>query len=195
VWLATDYKADGTRAAGTQGITEDPGLAGDFVGDVVVAGNLFKHGGGFLIDHPLDPANRFLAHSFVESPEMANLYDGTIILDAAGQATVRLPEWFEALNENFRYQLTAIGRPAPGLHVAHEIADRHFVIAGGDPGLKVSWQVTGIRKDRWARANPIVIERDKREHERGYYLSPSLYDEPAKRRISRIRHPAKTLSE
>ncbi len=45
--------------------------------DLHVRGRIFKGGGGFKIDHPLAPDDKFLAHSFVESPEMATFYTGT----------------------------------------------------------------------------------------------------------------------
>ena len=136
---------------------------------------MYKNAGAFRIDHPLDPANKFLNHSFVESPDMKNIYDGVAMLDAAGQAVVELPAWFEALNKDFRYQLTAIGAPAPGLYIAKEIQDNRFSIAGGAPGMKVSWQVTGIRHDPYAEANRIAVEEDKPADARGAYLFPAGY--------------------
>ena len=92
---------------------------------------------------------------------MKNIYDGVVRLDARGEATVRLPDWFEALNRDFRYQLTPVGAPASGLFIRQEIKKSRFRIAGGTPGLKVSWQVTGIRHDTWARANRIPVEQAK----------------------------------
>jgi hypothetical protein len=92
---------------GVYGVSDSPdGWAGWFDGDVMVAGILLKSAGYFRIDHPLDPANRYLNHSFVESPDMMNIYDGLVTLDDSGQAWVQLPDWFEALNQDFRYQLT-----------------------------------------------------------------------------------------
>ena len=152
--------------------------AGFFAGDVQINGSLSKAGGGFRIDHPLEPAHKYLSHSFVESPEMKNVYDGVVALDEHGECRVELPEWFEAVNCDFRYQLTSIGEPAPNLHVAQEISNNHFNIAGGKSGMKVSWQVTGIRKDAWAQAHPLIVEEEKPENERGYYLYPELYDQP-----------------
>jgi hypothetical protein len=148
-------------------------------GDAAVEGNLTKGGGAFKIDHPLDPANRYLQHSFVESPDMKNVYDGLVTLDARGEATVELPSYFEVLNRDVRYQLTPIGAPAPDLHVATELADRRFFIAGGRARQAVSWQVTGIRRDPWAEAHRIVVEPPKRGGERGTYLHPELYSQPA----------------
>ena len=92
-----------------------------------------------------------------------------------GEAWIGLPEWFEALNRDFRYQLTAIGAPSPNLYVAEEVSGNRFKIAGGEPGAKVSWQLTGIRHDAWAEAHRIPVEEDKPELERGTYLHPELF--------------------
>jgi hypothetical protein len=152
------------------------GLAGLFQGNVHVAGNLSKAGGGFTIDHPLDPADHYLHHSFVESAERKNIYDGIVTLDDDGEAEVALPRWFEALNRDPRYQLTAIGMPAPNLHVSREAADGRFAIAGGAPRQKVSWQLTGIRDDAWSRAHPLAVEEPKDEEDKGRFLHPELHD-------------------
>jgi hypothetical protein len=165
------------------------GLAGDFRGDVSVTGTLSKGGGSFKIDHPLDPANKYLYHSFVESPDMKNIYDGVITLDAAGEAIVELPEWFGALNRDFRYLLTAIGAPGPTLYIAEEVNGNHFKIAGGSPRMKVSWQVTGIRQDAWANAHRIPVEEEKPGSERGYYLYPELFGQPEQKNVQWARHP------
>jgi hypothetical protein len=153
-----------------------------FRGDLNVGGTLSKGGGSFKIDHPLAPTEKYLYHSFVESPDMMNVYNGNVVLDATGEAWVEMPEWFEALNRDFRYQLTSIGGPGPNLHVADAIADNRFRIAGGTPGLKVSWQVTGIRQDPYAEANRIPVEVDKPEAERGTLLHPSAWRGDAGRR-------------
>jgi hypothetical protein len=50
------------------------------------------------------------------------------------------PDYFEALNRDPSYHLTAIGAPMPNLHVAVEIQGNRFKIAGGVPGKKVSWK-------------------------------------------------------
>jgi hypothetical protein len=162
-------------------------LAGFFRGNVSVHGELRKFGGGFRVDHPRDPANKYLNHSFVESDEMKNVYDGIVTLDGNGTASVDLPEWFEALNEDFRYQLTAVGQAAPNLHVAEEIYENRFKIGGGEEGMKVCWQLTGSRKDPWAAANPFEVEEGKPQEERGLYLEPSLYGAPEEQRVTRAR--------
>jgi hypothetical protein len=160
-----------TNGVGVRGIGAL--YAGQFAGDVQVTGTLSKGGGAFQIDHPLDPANKYLLHSFVESPDMMNIYNGNVTLDASGEASVTMPDWFESLNRDFRYQLTAIGAPGPNLYVAQEIVGNRFTIAGGTPNGKVSWQVTGIRQDPWANANRIPVEKDKAPHEIGRYLHPA----------------------
>ena len=162
---------------------ESQGYAGYFKGslqttkDLRVGGNISKGGGSFKIDHPLDPANKYLYHSFVESPDMKNIYDGVVTLDADGEAEITLADWFEALNRDYRYQLTPLGAPAPGLYVAREVEAGRFAIAGGAPGMRVSWQVTGIRQDPYAEAYRIPVEEDKASIERGFYLHPEVHGE------------------
>lgn len=163
--------------------------AGDFEGNVDVVGNLSKSGGSFKIDHPLDPANKYLYHSFVESPDMMNVYNGNIVTDGGGMATVTLPEWFEALNRDFRYQLTVIGGQFAQAIVASEMQNHEFTIRTDKPSVKVSWQVTGIRQDAWANAHRIPVEQDKAETERGYYIHPELYNEPPQKSIAYADHP------
>jgi hypothetical protein len=164
------------------------GYAAFFLGNVDVDGNLSKAGGSFKIDHPLDPANKYLYHSFVESPDMKNIYDGNVTTDGSGLATVTLPDWFEALNRDFRYQLTVIGQFAQAI-VASEVTNHQFTIKTDKPGVKVSWQVTGIRQDAWANAHRIPVEVTKQEGERGLYLHPELFGAPANKSIALARRP------
>jgi hypothetical protein len=130
-------------------------------GNVHIDGTLTKDAGSFRIDHPLDPEHKYLSHSFVESPDMMNVYNGNVALDANGRATVELPEYFEALNRDFRYQLTAIGAPGPNLYVAEGVQQNQFKIAGGRPYARVSWQVTGVRQDTYANEHRIKVEEEK----------------------------------
>jgi hypothetical protein len=158
-------------------------------GNVQVTGTLSKGGGSFKIDHPLDPENKYLYHSFVESPDMMNIYNGTVVLDGKGEAVVTMPEWFEALNREFRYQLTAVGAPGPDLYIAEEIAGNSFKIAGGKAALKVSWQVTCVRKDPFAEKHRICVEEPKPESERGKYLHPEVYGKPREKGIGYLATP------
>jgi hypothetical protein len=114
---------------------------------------------------------------------MMNIYNGNATLDGGGEALVELPAWFEALNKDFRYQLTAVGSPGPNLHVAEEVANNRFRIAGGSAGMKVSWQVTGIRRDPFAEAHRIAVEVEKPAAERGKYLYAREYGLPENRGV------------
>ncbi len=143
-------------------------------GNLNVAGTLSKGAGSFKIDHPLDPANKYLYHSFVESPDMKNIYDGTVTTNAEGNAAIELPAYFEVLNRDFRYQLTAIGQFAQAI-VSQEITNNIFCIKTDKPNVKISWQVTGIRKDAYAEKNRIVPEVEKDKSEKGKYLYPDAY--------------------
>lgn len=169
--------------------TSASSFAGIFVGNVSVSGTLSKSAGSFKIDHPLDPANKYLQHSFVESPDMKNIYDGLATLDENGEAIVVLPNWFSYLNRDVRYLLTPIGAPAPNLHIAEKIKGNRFKIAGGQPGTEVSWQVTGIRQDAYANDNRIQIEVEKPEDERGTFLYPKGFAQPAEKALDRKSHP------
>ncbi len=139
---------------------------------VHVPGTLTKSAGSFKIDYPLDPANKTLSHSFIESPDMMNIYNGNVTTNAKGEAMIALPEYFEALNRDFRYQLTVIGQFAQAI-VLRKIRDNQFVIKTSKPGVEVSWQVTGIRHDAYANANRIPVVEDK-GNQRGTYLHPQL---------------------
>jgi hypothetical protein len=181
----------GPNGIGVLGRDDSPsgGLAGYFKGKTEVEGNFRVLGGfakNFRIDHPLAPAEKYLDHTCVESSERKNVYDGVERLDEDGSAWVELPEWFEALNKDFRYQLTAIGGAAPELYVAEEISDNRFRIAGGKAEMKVCWQISGIRSDLGAEANPMVVEEDKPEEERGRYIQPELYGAPKEQRIMMV---------
>jgi hypothetical protein len=154
------------------------GWAGYFRGDVHVDGSCC---GASLattqIDHPLDPANKYLTQSLVQSPGMLDILRGHVALDANGEATVELPDWFAASNKDFDYQLTCVGGYAP-VYIAQEIAGNQFKIAGGKSSLKVSWQVTGSRNDPYAQQHPITVEGEKPAADRGLYLHPELYGQP-----------------
>ncbi|MBY0112300.1 MAG: hypothetical protein K2Y21_05730 [Phycisphaerales bacterium] len=189
--ISTGVRGDG-NGAGTSGVagfnnfgnaiygqsSGGSGKAGFFSGDVLITGSLQVNGAkNFKIDHPLDPANKYLVHAAVESSEMKNIYDGIAVISPDGTATVTLPSYFGALNVEYRYQLTCIGANAP-VYIAEEISKNQFKIAGGKPGMKVSWQVTGVRNDAAAVSNPIKVELDKVGSEVGKYINPEAFGQP-----------------
>ena len=162
-------------------VANSNGWAGYFVGNVGVTGTLSKAGGSFKIDHPLDPENKYLYHSFVESPDMMNIYNGNVTTDLRGYATIQLPEYFEALNRDFRYQLTVIDDSDSNwtlVKVVREVSNNEFAIRTSAPNQKVSWQVTGVRKDAWAEKNRIPNAVDKEPYNKGRYLHPAAFGKP-----------------
>jgi len=150
------------------------------IGDVGATGNK-----NFVIDHPLDPENKILKHTSIESPEVLNMYRGNIVLDNLGEAAVQLPDYFMAININFSYDLTPIGQKAPDLYIKNEINEEgEFEISGGNPGQKVSWVVYAERNDLYMRQDGIrVVEVEKDESEKGKYLMPELYNQPPEKGI------------
>lgn len=171
---------------GTNGGSNSSGYAGYFNGRLHVAGQLSKSSGSFKIDHPLDPANKYLYHSFVESPEMMNVYNGVIATDASGYAVVQLPDYFQALNRDFRYQLTVVDASDDFVlaKVVREVEKNTFTLRTSKGNVKVSWQVTGVRQDAYAQANRIVVEEDKPEGERGKFIHPELFGASAEENVS-----------
>jgi len=155
-------------------------MAGRFIGNtrvegnLVVTGSISKGSGTFKIDHPDDPENKFLVHSFVESPDMMNVYNGNAITDANGFVTVELPDYVENANKDYRYQLTPIGQFAQCI-IKEKVKGNKFVIQTDKPNVEVSWMITGIRSDPYANQNRIVPVVDKDQNEKGKYLHPEAY--------------------
>lgn len=133
----------------------------------------------FMIDHPLDPANKVLYHSSIESDERMNVYRGEVRTDENGFATVTLPNWFSAVNENELFQLTVIDDANSADFVLAKVVQRvkngKFKIRTSKPGVSVSWMVTGRRHDPTSNAYPFEVERMKTKEERGKYYEPSAY--------------------
>jgi hypothetical protein len=181
----TSVGVSGTSTSGT-GVygTSSSGYAGYFSGNVRITGTCCGLSAGYSqIDNPLDPANKYLQHSFVQSPEMKDVYDGNITTDARGEAIVTMPSYFEGLNRDFRYQLTVVGGQFAQAIISSEIKGNRFTIKTDKPNLKVSWQVTGVRHDPYAQAHPITAEPEKPANERGLYLHPELYGQPGSKKI------------
>ncbi len=162
--------------------------AGNFLGSINVSGAIFAGTKDFKIDHPLDPANKYLLHASVESSEMMNIYTGNVTTDGQGEAVVHLPDWFEVLNTDFRYQLTVIGQFAQAI-VGREIQNGEFAIRTSVPNVKVSWQITAVRHDAYAKANPLIVEQQKEARLRGFYIHPELYGAAPEKQIEWGRHP------
>jgi hypothetical protein len=126
--------------AGGTGIGAEPDAEGGAAlrvgGDISVEGRVRLPGGTAVVSLGADHAVHVT---------------GTASLDNAGAVTVtfRLPDALRFALYSVVYQLTAVGAPMPQLHVASEAAlcaeDKQavaFGVAGGQPGKKVSWQVT-----------------------------------------------------
>jgi len=171
-----------TNAAGSSGVLGIE-TAGGPAGKYAVFANGDMGASGtkpFMIDHPLDPANKMLRHFAIESPEILNMYRGNAILDNNGEAVVQLPDYFPAINNtNYSYNLTSIGQQM-NVYIKTEIQNKQFVIAGGVPGAKVSWTVMSERNDPYLQQNPqkrdVVIM--KSGGMQGKYLVPQLYGQP-----------------
>lgn len=155
----------------------------------------------FQIDHPMDPANKYLNHYCTESPEVLNAYRGTVTLDASGGAWVHLPPYFARINKEPSYTLTAVGAAMPLLHIATEIDERtlaagaaaaptddvpacSFRIEGGVPGARVSWRIEAVRNDRWVQTYGAPVETEKQGREKGAYQYPELYGQPKETGLS-----------
>ena len=151
-----------------------------FIGAVDIYGNLYKAGGSFKIDDPIDPANKYLSHSFVESPDMKNVYDGVVTTDANGLRHRDDAGVDRSVNRDFRYQLTAIGQFSQAI-IAKKMENGQFTIQTDKPNVEVSWQITGIRQDAWANAHRIENEVVKPDNEKGKFIHPELFGHPASR--------------
>lgn len=169
--LGLSYNSNPANQLSVDGISDFNGNV-TITGDLNVTGNIAKGGGTFKIDHPIDPQNRYLIHSFVESPEMMNIYSGNATTDANGYVTVTLPSYFEAANKDFRYQLTTIGSFSQAI-IKEKVSGNKFVIQTSTPNVEVSWQITAVRADKYANENRIIPEEEKEF--KGTYIHPELY--------------------
>ena len=189
--------AVGPNSVGVRGVADaaDSSSVGGVFDGLNVAGQLYVNGELFVFgtltvvepkltqaDHPLDPENKYLTHASVDSPEALNVYSGNTATDENGVSVVTLPDYFEAFNKDFRYQLTVIGDFAQAV-VSKEIENNTFEIKTDRPNVKVSWQVTGVRNDAYAKANPFEVEQDKTPKDRGKYLSPEVFGQPKEKGI------------
>ncbi|MES2775005.1 MAG: hypothetical protein V4722_12515 [Bacteroidota bacterium] len=133
----------------------------------------------FTIDHPLDPANKMLHHFAIESNEVLNSYSGTTTTGTNGKVIVNLPDYFEAINKDFRYQLTVIGSFAQAI-ISKKISSNQFEIATSLPGIEVSWEVKAVRNDAYMQKEfAVKTEEMKPPKLKGKYFSHVAYNQPA----------------
>lgn len=174
------YPSSGYGQALTAYSYSPTAYSGFFAGGagVYISGNLSVLNGtkNFIMDHPLDPANKYLYHAAIEAPDMINVYSGNATTNASGEVVVALPKYFEAINKDFRYQLTSVGQFAQAI-VSSKIKNNQFTIKTDKPNVEVSWQVMGIRNDSYAQKHPFQAEVDKPEEARGKYLYPEGYNQ------------------
>ena len=149
----------------------------------------------FQIDHPLSPETHYLNHFCTEGPEPYNAYSGNVVTDARGYAVVRLPNYFEAINRDYRYQLTVIDASDDFVlaKVVQEIQNNQFVIRTSKPNVKVSWRVEAIRNDLWVQRYGYVTELEKPQWNQGKYLHPELYGLPIEQGIGHIPEDEETV--
>ena len=183
---AAGYGIYATGGVGGVGVAA---YAGYFDGNIEVTGTVFGSVKDFKIDHPLDPANKYLVHTSVESSEMINIYSGNVVTDELGLVTVTLPDWFQAENTDFRYQLTVLGGRFAQAIVSKEVANNQFTISTNASNVKVSWQITAVRQDNYAKAHPVIVEQEKPASERGFYQNPELYGQPKEKQTEWARRP------
>lgn len=133
----------------------------------------------FVIDDPRDPSNKILKHFSIESNEVLNLYRGISTFGSDGSVNVTLPDYYSDINKNPSYQLTPLGGAMPSLHIKNEMINGKFIIGGGIPGKKVSWEIKAERNDPYMKRTPgardVLIDKNER---RGKYLMPELYGQP-----------------
>jgi hypothetical protein len=163
-------------------VSGNPGQAATFNGNVTVNGNMTVTGtkSGFHIDDPRAPTQRTLTHTPLETDTLAVTYSGNVRTGSDGRATVKLPSYATAIARDWRYQVTPIGRFGQVI-VEREVQGGRFVIRTEHPSTKVSWTVTGTRRDPQAAAHTVDPVQEKKGKDRGRYLEPSLYGAPASR--------------
>jgi len=182
-------------ASGTTGNNDGTGYAvyghsysnatnwsGYFTGDVYVGGTVYMPAKITRLDHPADPENQNLQLAGIDSPEMLVTISGNATTDGTGQAEVAVPAYFTAIAADYRYQLTVIGQFAQAI-VSRELLGDRFQIKTDQPNVKVSWAITGVRTDNFAKANPLIPELAKPTEQRGRYLHPQAFGLPFERSV------------
>jgi hypothetical protein len=168
VRLSGDLIVNGARTylLGLDGVNQHWIMAGGSTENVHNAIGLIFRGGnnnlfhtgpgwtkGFLINHPLDPDAKFLAHATLEGPEAAVFYRGEGQL-SEGKAIVELPDYFESLarEEGRTVLLTPLSESdTPISQLATSSVDNgSFTVVGTDkknPSQRFYWEVKAVRSD------------------------------------------------
>ncbi len=206
--LAKNIAFDGIGVQGWSSATSGDGHGVVGQADHLVAGSygVFSLGNtaatgskSFRIDHPLDPENKYLQHYCAEGPEPLNVYSGEVRTDDRGYAWVQLPDYFESINRDFRYQLTVVDDEDSAEFVLAKVVRRiqgnRFQVRTSVPNVAVSWEVKATRNDRFMQEHGAPTELDKPEYDRGYYQHPELYGLPKERSIRINAHRAPTPRE
>ncbi len=145
---------------------EGPTTINDFtkiVGNLEVSGSITGSSKNFMIKHPLDAA-KLLRHASTESNEMLVQYSGNVVTNQEGFASVSMPDYVKALASDFRYHLTIVDKTFAQVIVFETLEENKgklFKIRTDKPGIKVSWQVTGVRIDKYAKEFPLLVEENR----------------------------------
>lgn len=142
----------------------------------------------FRIDHPQDPANKYLLHYSSESPFPQNFYNGNVTTDEKGYAWVELPSYFQDINKNFKYVLTVVDDEDNANFVQAKVSKKidgtRFQIRTSAAHVEVSWMVFADRNDLRIQTNRPTDERPKTGVEKGKYQNPEYYGLPPEMGIS-----------
>jgi hypothetical protein len=165
-------------------------------GSLAVVGNVSKGGGTFLIDHPLDPDNKNLIHSFIEGPNCDLLYRGRVKL-SKGRAQVDVDVaakmtrgTFAALTQNVDFFITnATGNAKVRVEDIAAVKTGRFSIVADDPNSNdtVMWLVIA------ERADPYIKAWDGTD-EQGHLLVEAMKPEPTEQDLQGLASVTETAS-
>ncbi len=129
----------------------------------------------FIIDHPLEPETKSLKHFSIESNEVLNIYRGVGKFDNNGNCIIQLPDYYNSINIEESYNLTAIGKAMPNIFISKKInSEGKFEISGGIKGYEVSWSVYAKRNDKYVQNHPEKTKDviTKKQYQKGKFWDP-----------------------